>query len=60
MEVINLSFRMLIYFLAILVLSLAITLWSMRGFHKKPVQKPAREVKRGSIIMLDDKVQHYQ
>jgi hypothetical protein len=32
----------------------------MRGFLKKPAQKSASEVKRGSIIMLDDKVQHYQ
>ena len=51
---------MIIYLGIIFVLALGITLWSMRSFGKKTTKQGKHEVKQGSIVILEDKIQHYQ
>jgi hypothetical protein len=51
---------MIIYLGIIFVLALGITLWSMRSFGKKANKQGKQDVKQGSIILLEDNVQHYR
>ena len=50
---------MITYLLILFVLALGITLWSMRGLGKKANKQGKHEVKQGSIVILEDKIQHY-
>ncbi|MBP6993665.1 hypothetical protein KBB12_00290 [Candidatus Woesebacteria bacterium] len=51
---------MILYLFAIFILALGFTLWSMRGFGKKHTKVESLEPKQGSIVIMDEKVQHYQ
>lgn len=52
---------MALYLFVIFILALVITLWSMRDFEKKQVLPDEHnKVRKGSIVILEDKVQHYQ
>lgn len=48
------------YLLIIFILAVGATLWSIRNFGKKRIDIKSHELKQGSIVIMDEKVQHYQ
>ena len=50
---------MIIYLLIIFVFALVLTLWSVRGYGKRPKEEKQESTHRGSIVFQDQKAHHY-